>query len=125
MAQDKIQVVKEYTINPNTIVARAASSIKAQGRQKILGLLVTGLDTVDFYFAESEVGNNITSRNSPTVIHTRQYLLSFYQNMISLNDLLVQARAKLITTKDEADLSLAPEDLSKDTILNLLIPAGG
>lgn len=122
----KILVAKEYvrdfkqnyTVNPNNVVAITDSKINQ--KQKILGLLVTTTKGNKFYFAETNIGRSITSRNSEFATHSRKYLLDFYENAISLKDVLVSAGAEIVEEKDEADVDLSPETLEKDSILALL-----
>jgi len=127
---------KNYMVNPNNVLSVANSKINE--KQKILGLAVTTLDECRFYFAESYLGNRITASESDFVKHSRQYLFDFYENTISLNEILQKAGAKIVNTRiyneecifDDGhkdikesfcDIDLSPENIEKDTILNLLI----
>ena len=55
-----------------------------------------------------------------------EYLLDFYENTISLKDILEKSGAKIVNDKeniddeDNIDIDLSPEVLEKDSILNLL-----
>lgn len=110
---------KNYMVNPNNLVAVTSSKINK--RQKILGLLVITTNECRFYFTEANIGGSITSSNSKFAEHSRQYLFNFYENTISLKDILKKAGAKMIDSKDKADIDLSPEELEKDSILNVLI----
>ena len=44
----------------------------------------------------------------------------FFKNKISLNEVLDNAGAKLVKDVKKCDIDLSPENLEKDTILNLL-----
>jgi len=122
----KIIVAKEkasnfgqnYMVNPNHLISVATSSINQ--KEKVLGLLITTSNECRFYFAETYLGRSITSSESEFVEHSRQYLLDFYENTISLNDILLKAGAKIVDNKEKADIDLSPEALEKDSILNLL-----
>lgn len=107
-----------YMINPNNILSVAKTEIK--DKQKILGLLLPEADNCRFYFAETSIGKTITSSDSDFMEHSRKYLLSFYKNTINLKDILGKAGAKFVETPDKVDIDLSPENLEKDTILNLL-----
>lgn len=123
----KIIVAKEkaegfggnYMVDPNNLVSIAESKIDQ--KQKILGLIVTTLNGSRFYFVETYVGKSITSSNSDFVEHSRKYLFDFYENTINLKDILDKAGAKIVKDKTKADIDLSPEELEKDSILNLLI----
>jgi len=109
---------KNYMVNSNNLISVAESKIDQ--KQKILGLLVTTLTGSRFYFVETYIGKSITSSNSEFVEHSRKYLFDFYQNTINLKDILDKAGAKIVEDKTKADIDLSPEELEKDSILNLL-----
>lgn len=110
---------KNYIVNPNNIVSVVQSEISQ--RQKVLGLLITTMKENKFYFAETSVGMSITSSNSVPAENSRKYLINFYQNSIELKDILLKAGAKLVDNKDKSDIDLSPENLEKDSILDLLL----
>ncbi|MCK4447010.1 MAG: hypothetical protein KAW56_08005 [Candidatus Marinimicrobia bacterium] len=108
-----------YMVNPNNIVTIVQSEISQ--KQKILGLLITTMNESRFYFAETSIGISVTSSNSEFAENSRKYLMNFYQNSIELKDILSKAGAKLVDDKDKRDIDLSPENLEKDSILNLLL----
>lgn len=122
----KILVAKEtvqdfghnYTVNPNNVLCIAKSKINQ--KQKILGLLITTTDNCRFYFSEAYIGNSITSSDSNFAENSRKYLFAFYEDTISLNDVLVKAGAIIVDDKEECDIDLSPENLEKDKIISLL-----
>ena len=122
VAQEKpVNWKQNYMIDPNNLVAITNSKINQ--KEKVLGLLVTTLDECRFYFTEIYVGNSITSSNSELAEHSRKYLFGFYENTIGLKDILTKAGAIVedYGKKVKAfDIDLSPENLEKDTILNLL-----
>src|SRR5205807_1744706 len=96
---------------------------KINKQQKVLGLLVSDDNESKFYFAESDIGKNISSSGSKFVMNAKDYLVKFYEDTIKLEDILVKAGANIIKEKDEdtkIDIDLSPENLAKDTILKLL-----
>lgn len=107
-----------YMVNPNNVVSIANSKITE--KQKMLGLLITTSKECRFYFAESSVGKSITSGTTEHAENSRKYLFSFYQNTITLNDLLEKAGAKIKNNADNCDINLSPEIIEKDTIIGLL-----
>ena len=119
VAKEKVEDFKKnYMVNPNNLMAVANSKIS--NRQKILGLLVTTTNECRFYFTETSIGASITSTGSEFADNSRKYLFNFYENTISLRDVLKKAGAKLVESKDKADVDLSPEGLEKDSILNIL-----
>ncbi len=110
---------ENYMVNPNNIVAIAKSKIKT--KQRILGLLVSTTKENRFYFTETDIGCSITSSSNEFTEASRNYLFNFYKDAITLNEVLEKAGAKLIKDKEKCDIDLSPEQLEKDTILNLII----
>ena len=121
VAKEKVKDFRDnYMVNPNNVVLVVQSEISK--RQKILGLLVTMTKESRFYFVETSIGNSITARNSEVAENSRKYLMNFYQNSIELEDVLLRAGAFLTNDKEaDFDIDLSPENLERDTILNLLI----
>lgn len=109
---------KNYMVNPNNLISIASSKINQ--KEKILGLLVTTFNECRFYFAETYIGNSITSSNSEVAKHSRKYLFDFYEHTIDLKDILIKAGAKIVDKKEESNIDLSPEELGKDSVLNLL-----
>ena len=125
VAKQKPKNLKEnYMINPNNIVLAVQSEIDV--KQKILGVLITTTGESRFYFAETSIGRSITSRDNAFSEHSRQYLIDFYENSIELKDILERAGAEITSEKSDAereffcDIDLSPENLEKDTIINLI-----
>ena len=108
-----------YMINPNNVMAVVKTKIDK--RQRMLGLAVTTTKECRFYFCETDMSDKITSSDNEHAKHSRQYLFDFYENTISLNDVLVKAGAKLVEDKEKCDVDLSLETLEKDTILKLII----
>jgi len=112
---------QNYMVNPNDVITICKSIIKE--RQKILGLVSITPEKCKFYFTEAYIGNSITSFGSDFAQHARKYLFDFYENSISLNEILEKAGAKIFNDKnkqEKCDIDLSPETIEKDTILNLL-----
>ena len=109
---------KNYMVSPNNVMSIAKANINQ--RQKVLGLIVTTTGGCKFYFTETYLGKSITSSGNEFVENARKYLFDFYQNTISLNDMLKKAGAEMVENKKDCDIDLSPENLEKDSILNLL-----
>lgn len=119
VGKEQVSNLKQnYMINPDNVVSIAKTNINK--KMKMLGLLVTTTQECRFYFSEAYLGCSITSSDKEFVKQTREYLVEFYKNSISLNDVLEKAGAKLIKDKDKCDIDLSPETLEKDTILGLI-----
>ena len=119
VANEAVKNWKEnYMVNPNNVLSIAKSTISV--KQKILGLIVTTAANCKFYFAETSLGNSITSSGADFIKHSRSYLFAYYKNAITLNKLLEKAGAKMVTDAEKCDIDLTPEKLEKDSILKLL-----
>jgi len=119
VAKEKAEDFRQnYTVNPNNILAISNSIIDK--KQMILGLSIITTEECRFYFVETSLGRNITSSNNEFVNHARNYLFNFYENTISLNDILLKSGAKIVNKIDKNTIDLSLENLEKDTILNLI-----
>jgi len=101
-----------YVVNPNNILALSEAVINQ--KQKVLGLVKNN----KFYFAETNIGNSISS-DSYVGKYVRDYFINYYENAISLNEVLIKAGA-LITNKDNCDIDLSIENINKNTIIDLI-----
>ena len=110
---------KNYMVHPDNILSVAKTKITQ--KQKILGLLTVTTKECRFYFAEANIGKSITVSGNPFIEHSKKYLFDFYRNTISLNDILVKAGNQIIRDKKNCDIDLSPENLEKNTIIDLLI----
>ena len=119
VAKKELESLSEnYTVDPNDIIC--VSKTKIDKEQKSLGLIVTTPDDCKFYFNESNLGAGRTTMGKEYLENARKYLVDFYMNMISLNDILKSAGAIIVTDKEEADIDLSPESLDKEKIIKLL-----
>lgn len=132
VASEEAKHMKQHRmVDPNNIICTAKSKIS--GNQKMLGLLVTTPTENRFYFAESNIGNSITSYGGAEYIQqSRKYMLNFYTNTISLTDLLKRAGAVIVSEPSvkmvgdkqvkngDCDIDLSYETIEKDSIIRLL-----
>jgi hypothetical protein len=109
-----------YMVNPNNIIVTVKSKTSVDSLQKTLGIVVTSPEGNKFIFAEGDMISKITSRYDKHADEAKRFLLDYYGNMISLNDMLKFAGVKMVTEPSIADINLSPENLTKDMILNLL-----
>lgn len=119
VAKEKVKIFnKNYMVHPDNILSVAKTKIVQ--RQKILGLLTVTTKECRFYFAETNLGGSITAANNDFAEHSKQYLFDFYKNTISLNDILIKAGNRIVKDKKDCDIDLSPENLEKNTIINLI-----
>ncbi len=111
---DKIN--SNYMIDPNKILFSVDCVM--DHRQKILGLLKpNGNNTgVDFYLIDQFFGEGIVSSYREKDKIAQSAILSQSENFIRLSDIFT-----VVKNKEDADVILEPNELSKDSILNLFI----
>lgn len=111
---------RNYIIDPNKIIGMAHTNIDVH--QKTLGLIDISDGRSRFYFVETGFGTFRSSAASETTERVREYLLAANRNMITLNDVLINAGAVMVNRPDMADIDLSVESIDKSTILALLTP---
>lgn len=111
---------KSYVVDVNKIVAQANTVISQ--RQNVLGLVTRVGGENRIYFAQSSIGNSITSYGSSQTDHARNYLVASMTQTINLEHLLVRAGALVVKDLPEEGeyINLAPEALDKQTIIDLV-----
>lgn len=120
VAKERVKNLSEnYMVNPNNVLAIAKTKINQ--RQKILALLITTTNECRFYFTETNIGRSITSSTSEFAEHSRQFLVGFYKNTISLNNVLERAGARIVNSRENCEIDLSPERLEKDKIIDLIL----
>jgi hypothetical protein len=109
---------RNYMLNPNKVICIENTNINT--KQKILGLLVTNEKECKFYYVNSNLSGEITSKQNPLTNKARQFLFDFYFGTITLNEVLINSGAILVDSKEDCEIDLSPEALEKDTIINLI-----
>lgn len=112
---------RDYIIDPNSIICKART--RMDKKQKIIGLIAIRDNSVRFHFCETQIGESRTMSRSDYMMHALGYLVSFYSNPITLNDLIVKAGAIVVDKKDDLGndgIDLSPDAISKETFLNIL-----
>jgi hypothetical protein len=111
---DKIN--SNYMIDPNKILFSVDCVM--DHRQKILGLLKPNENNtgVDFYLIDQFFGEGIVSSYKEKDKIAQSAILSQSENFIRLSDIFT-----ITTKKEDADVILEPNELSKDSILNLFV----
>ncbi len=107
-----------YMVDINKIVASAA--VEVSRKQSILGF-ITNIDNENrLYFANISLGNSISSNNEYTT-QVRTYFEKSLLNSIELNQILLKAGAEILDKPAKDVISLAPEALTKNSFLNILL----
>jgi len=109
-----------YTIDPNNLKCVIKSEMN-QEKQITLGLGTVKDGECRFYFTESALGNtNVTGDYKYTNI-ARNYMAEFFKTQITFNEVAEKAGAKIVTKQTKNSIDLSPENLQKDTFINLII----
>ena len=112
------RLAKNHMVSPDNVVA--ITKTKINRKQKVLGLLVTTINSSRFYFSEVDIGNSITSGDNTHIRNSRRYLVQYNLNTIGLRDVLIAAGALLTQDESKCDINLSPENIEKDTIIELI-----
>lgn len=99
VAHEKAKKFKSnYMVDPNNIVMQ--TDFHVTERQNMLGLInhVAGENRI--YFANMNLGTSIASYGNAHTKHAQQYLLNISENVLMLRDVLQQAGATVVTTRE-------------------------
>jgi len=125
---NKNQIKSNYMFNVNNNLATIPMKIEEKYIQ--LGLITKVDKKTRFYFNNTSIGNDISSRDTASLENSRKHMLNKININISLEKLLIKAGARIIKTKKDYKLlndhnidfiDISPENLEKSTIINLLI----
>lgn len=108
----------DYTTNPNNVIFQVDSVMNET--QKVLGIVIPRNEGVRFVLTDVNMNRGITSRVSDVTHMTREFLFQTNKQKISLTQLLRDAGCVFVT--EDADVDLGPENLEKNTILDLFAP---
>lgn len=106
-------------LKPSEIVLQAKCD-KIGSNQKTIGLVTSENGCAKFYFFD---GSGVATRvSSKSDINSKQ--IQFFEdkikNTLSLKEVLVEAGVNLVENREEADIDLSPENLTKETLLSLI-----
>lgn len=135
-----------YVLDPNNILAKFDMVIKTTERQMVVGFITIG-DTIRFYFNDFSAGASVrTSSRNDITMGIFDYLQSYSKTQLRLRDVLKDAGAKLTDKEviekeivrqvvdedgniieeklekieEPVDINLSIENITKETIINLL-----
>jgi hypothetical protein len=111
----KDSINPNYMIDPNKILFQVESSMDQ--KQKIIGVINPNenKDGIEFSIIDQSFGNSIISCFKEKDKIARSAILSQVENSLKLRDVF-----DIVKNKEEADVVLEPNELSKDSILKLL-----
>lgn len=118
---------KRFIVDPNNVLEKIDMVINNTEREKIIGL-ITISDNVRLYFNNFSIGNARTSSRNRKTSGAFDYLRSYNQIQLKLNDLLVEAGAILTTSptmpnkskKTKVDFDLSLNSITKESLIDLL-----
>lgn len=108
---------KNYMVDPNNIILQADTIMDR--RQKLLGIVVVNEESSKFYFAESKIGKEITSRNKPYNSHQIVYYVNFFMDMLyfdNIGSLNILEEGK----RQMAEVDLSYESLTKGIFTEII-----
>ena len=110
---------RNYIINPNDIVEKINLSIPKDSSQVIVGLITIG-DSIRLYLSDMGQGSSMTSKRDEKSMITLDYIMSYNRIQLRLKDLLKEAGAILTETKDDVEIDLSINSITKDSLISLL-----
>lgn len=113
-------VNSDYVVDPNKVIAQAASTITVDSPHKTLGLIVADDTSSRFYFTESSLQSGISTRNTEVTEQARKFLVSNFTDPILLKDVLRAAGAVFVDKPEDAEIDLSLEAVDKSTLISLL-----
>ena len=112
-------IERNYMINPNKVISIPKTKINT--KQKIIGILVRDEDKCSFYFTETAIGKTITSSDNEYTLKSKEFLINYYTNTITLDDIVKEAGGIITTEKEGCDIDLSPKMMEKDKIISILV----
>lgn len=106
-------VQTNYVIDPAKVQLEADSNIIQ--KQMVMGLMIPTATTTEFYLIDQGMGQAHVAGNSERSQLTRSYFVNQAQTALKLSDILPTV------SKDQAELDLSPQNLTKDSLLSLFI----
>jgi hypothetical protein len=117
-SDDMLKLKKNYMVDPNNI--KVSVNMDIGNENQTIGL-VNKDENLEFYFYNTSMGTGITSINNELQTQARLYLIKKMKNQLSLKELIQYCGGKIVTEiPDEEYIDLSVENLSKDSILNIL-----
>ena len=108
------EIGQNYMIDPNNILFQVESVMDQ--KQKVIGVVSPNenKDGIEFSIIDQSFGNGIVSSFASKDKIARSAILSQVENCLRLSDVF-----DIVKNKEEADVVLEPNELSKDSILKL------
>ena len=110
------KVSKNYMFNPNELVLEVETETKS--RQQIVGITIPTDKGLDFILINTGFGNISVSGNSSHSENARNALYYQFSKPVSFRRLLIDAGAEIVADS-EFDIDLMPQNLQKDSLINL------
>lgn len=112
------RVDKNYIINHNTVEAKINSEMNES--KKVIGLIKDFEGEKRFYFTDFSIGKGITSRQTEEMNNAYKYLDNYTKSAEKLEPMLRMAGAIIVDDKEDCDIDLSIESITKESIIELL-----
>lgn len=109
-------------MNQDKMVFWADSSIESKYKQKTIGVLKIKKGVKTFHAFEFKAGKGISARNDEKSRNMLSYYDKYLDSLLDLRTLIEWSGAKLVDSPQKADIDLSMKSLTKDALLNLLLP---
>ena len=115
----KFRDQRNYMIDPNDVIEKINLTVEKGTSQSVVGLIAIG-DSIKLYLSDMGQGNSRTSRRDEKTMITLDYLMSYSKIQLKLKDLLKEAGAILTDSKEDAEVDLSINAITKDSLISLL-----
>lgn len=115
---DKSLVDRKYVVDSNSLVVLTNSVMDK--KHKALGIINVTDKHSRFYFMQSGLEQAISSQHTESAERARKFALNYYTDIITLNEVLELAGAKVVGEMAEGVVDLSPEAADKTAFIDLL-----
>lgn len=117
----KEKLKENYIVDPNDIIIKIPkNTITKDKLEHSLGNIIINNNKLEFIFTDLSTSNRNISKNSNIEEILRKYLYQESNNKCMLKEYLIKSGAIITDTKDNIDIDLSIDSLTKESIIKLL-----
>lgn len=110
-------ISRKYMMNPENLMFEA--KCESESNQVTFGLMFEDKGKVSFVLMNFEQGNSHVSGFSEVSEITREALTQKWTKQLTLKELIVKMGASVVEDKNDADVDLSLDKISRDTFINI------
>lgn len=112
------RIDKNYIIDHNTVLA--TFNLEMKESKNIIGFVNSIENEKRVYISNFSIGKGITSRMTEEMSQAYRYYINYSKSIAKLNSILDLAGAIIVDNKEDCDIDLSLENITKDSIISLL-----